>query len=97
MDPLELLGSKARLGILRALSRRDMYVSELMDEVGMDGKTATHHLDRLSKARLVASRMEGRRKYYSLVREVELYVSPSPKREFRIQFPVLTHPTGTDV
>ncbi|MFB6080631.1 MAG: ArsR/SmtB family transcription factor [Haloferacaceae archaeon] len=87
MDPLELLGSKARLSILRELSRRDMYVSELMEEVGMDGKTATHHLDRLEGAGLIASHREGRRKYYALVRNVELYVTPTPEREFRIQFP----------
>ena len=87
MDPLELLGSKARLTILRELSRRDMYVSELMDNVGMDGKTATHHLNYLTEAELIVSRKEGRRKYYSLVRDVELYITPSPKREFRIQFP----------
>ena len=87
MDPLELLGSKARLAVLRELSRRDMYVSELMEEVGMDGKTATHHLDLLEEAGLVATRKEGRRKYYSLIREVQLSVTPSPEREFRIQFP----------
>ncbi|GGL71643.1 ArsR/SmtB family transcription factor [Halocalculus aciditolerans] len=87
MDPLELLGSKARLSILRALSRRDMYVSELMEEVGMDGKTATHHLDLLEDTGLVSTRREGRRKYYSLIRDIELYVSRSPNREFRIQFP----------
>ena len=89
MDPLELLGSKARLSILRALSRRDMYVSELMDTVGMDGKTAIHHLDRLEEAGLLESRREGRRKYYSLVRDVKLSISRSPKREFRIQFPMV--------
>lgn len=87
MDPLDLLGSKARLSILRALSRRDMYVSELMDEVGMDGKTATHHLDVLEEGGVVAVRWEGRRKYYSLCRDVELYVSPSPNRQFRVGFP----------
>lgn len=64
-----------------------MYVSELMETVGMDGKTATHHLDILEEAGLIEPRREGRRKYYSLLRDVELYVSRTPNREFRVQFP----------
>ena len=93
MDPLELLGSKARLAVLRELSRRDMYVSELMENVGMDGKTATHHLERLETAGLITSRKEGRRKYYSLIREVELSITPSPNRQFILQFPPLRENT----
>ncbi|MFB6140913.1 MAG: ArsR/SmtB family transcription factor [Halosimplex sp.] len=86
MEPTEVLGSKARLEIVRALSRRDMYVSELMEEVGMDGKTATHHLDVLTDAEIVSTRMEGRRRYYSLEREITLSVSPPPERRFVLQF-----------
>ncbi|NHN57827.1 MULTISPECIES: winged helix-turn-helix domain-containing protein [Halorussus] len=85
MDTLELLGSKARLDILRELSRRDRYVSELMEAVGMDGKTATHHLDALTEAGVVDSYREGRRRYYTLVAEVELAVSPPPNRRFVAQ------------
>ncbi|AUX07927.1 ArsR family transcriptional regulator [Halalkaliarchaeum desulfuricum] len=87
MDSLELLGSKTRLELLRALSRRDMYVSELMETVGMDGKTATHHLDTLTRAGLLDSYKEGRRRYYTLVRDVRLEISPSPDRRFVVQFP----------
>lgn len=87
MDALEVLGSKARLELLRQLSRRDMYVSELMDEVGMDGKTATHHLDVLTDAGVIDSYRDGRRRYYTLVRGVRLEVSPSPHRRFIAQFP----------
>lgn len=64
MDSLEVLGSKPRLELLRLLSRRDMYVSELMEKVGMDGKTATHHLDVLTEAGLLDSYKDGRRRYY---------------------------------
>lgn len=85
MDTLELLGSKARLQILRALSRRDMYVSELMEAVGMDGKTATHHLDKLAERDVVDSYKDGRRRYYTLVSEITLEVSPSPNRRFIAQ------------
>jgi predicted transcriptional regulator len=87
MDSLAVLGSKPRLEILRELSRRDMYVSELMESVGMDGKTATHHLDVLVEAGLLDSYKSGRRRYYSLVREVRLEVSPSPNRRFVAHFP----------
>ncbi len=87
MDSLDVLGSKARLKILRALSRRDMYVSELMEEVGMDGKTATHHLETLTEAGLLDSYSDGIRRYYTLVRDVRLEVSASPERRFVVQFP----------
>ncbi|MFB6299908.1 MAG: ArsR/SmtB family transcription factor [Halobacteriales archaeon] len=87
MDTLEVLGSKPRLEILRHLSRRDMYVSELMDTIGMDGTTATHHFDVLTDAGLIDSYMEGRRRYYTLVGEVILEISPSPNRRFIAQFP----------
>ncbi len=89
MDPLKILGSKARLEILYQLSSRDMYVSEIMEKVGMDGKTAKHHLKILEDSGLISSREEGRRKYYSLEREVILRISPSPHRRYEVQFPPL--------
>lgn len=87
MDALDVLGSKPRLELLRRLSHRDMYVSELMEAVGMDGKTATHHLDVLSEAGVIDSYEDGRRRYYTLVRDVTLEVSPSPNRRFVARFP----------
>lgn len=87
MDSIEVLGSKSRLELLRLLSRRDMYVSELMEDVGMDGKTATHHLDVLTEAGLLDSYKDGRRRYYTLVREVRLEITPSPNRRFVARFP----------
>ncbi len=89
MDVLGLLGSKARLTILRELSRRDMYVSELMEVVGMDGKSASHHLSRLEEAGVVRSYKEGRRRYYTLARSVHLEIRPSPERRFVAQLPEL--------
>ncbi len=86
MDPLEILGSKSRLQILRALSKRDLYVSEIMEIARMDGKTCKHHLDRLERAGLISSRMEGRRKYYSLKKEVLLHIAPSPNRRYEVHF-----------
>ncbi|MGM0510543.1 MAG: ArsR/SmtB family transcription factor [Thermoplasmatota archaeon] len=87
MDPLHILGSKSRLEILHMLSKKDMYVSELMENVSMDGKTCKHHLDCLEEAGLVSSREEGRRKYYSLDKDVILRISPSPNRMYEVRFP----------
>lgn len=87
MEPLEILGSKSRLKILHDLSKQDMYVSELMDSVKMDGKTCKHHLDCLEKAGIISSYEEGRRKYYTLDREIIVNISPSPNRRYEVQFP----------
>lgn len=85
MDTLEILDSKPRLKLLRQLSRGDMYVSEVMEQVGLDGKTATHHLDVLTNAGLVDSYKDGRRRDYTSCREIRLAVSPSPNRRFIAQ------------
>lgn len=90
MEPMDILGSKARLEILQKLSKGEMYVSEIMDEVGMDGKTAKHHLNRLEEAGLISSREEERRKYYSLEKEIVLEISPSPNRRYKVQFYPIT-------
>lgn len=62
-----------------------MYVSELTKAVGMDGKTAVHHLSTLEDAGLVEHYRRGNRKYYRLVRTVELRVAPPPERTFILQ------------
>ncbi|MEF8832965.1 MAG: winged helix-turn-helix domain-containing protein [Candidatus Thermoplasmatota archaeon] len=87
MKPIEILGSKARLEILHHLTEEEMYVSELMENVGLDGKTAKYHLDKLEEEGIISSKKKGRRKYYSLERQVIVKVSPSPNRRFQIQFP----------
>lgn len=94
MTLMDVLGSKSRLRILQELSRRPMYVSELAETVGMDGKTAAHHLQTLEDAELVESYHEGNRKYYRLVQAVELVISPPPDRAFILQ---ATEPNGTEV
>ncbi len=86
MHPIEILGSRSRLRLLHELSRGDRYVSQLMEAVRLDGKNCKYHLDILEKAGIVASREEGRRKYYSLKKEILLYISPSPDRRYEVQF-----------
>lgn len=82
MSLFDTLGSKARLKILRELTTEPRYVSELADSVGMDGKTATHHLSKLEEANLVESYWVSRRKYYRLVKTVEFRADPPPDRTF---------------
>jgi ArsR family transcriptional regulator len=79
---IEVLSSKNRLQILKLLSRRDRYVSEIMELASMDGKNAKHHLDALEKSGLVDSYQQGRKKYYRLVKEVHLEISPPPEGRF---------------
>ncbi|MFD1589398.1 ArsR/SmtB family transcription factor [Halorientalis brevis] len=85
MSLLDVLGSKSRLKILRALSHEPKYVTELAEEVGMDGKTAVHHLRTLEDAGLVEPYHRGNRKYYQLVRTVTLRAAPPPERTFILQ------------
>jgi predicted transcriptional regulator len=82
MSLFDVLGSKARLKILRELSTEPRYVSELADRVGMDGKTAAHHLATLEEAGIVESYQSSNRKYYRLRKAVELRAAPSPQRTF---------------
>ncbi|MFB6165697.1 MAG: ArsR/SmtB family transcription factor [Haloarculaceae archaeon] len=85
MSLLDVLGSKARLQILRALSNEPMYVSELAESVGMDGTTARHHLQTLEDAALVEPYRRGNRKYYRLRASVTLQAAPPPERTFILQ------------
>ncbi len=62
-----------------------MYVSELTEKVGLDGRAARHELDALEDAGVAESYMDGRRRYYRLAAEVRLEVSPSPNRRFVLQ------------
>ena len=81
---IEALGSKKRLMILRSLSRGEKCVSELMNELRMDGKTAKHHLNVLEKHGIIDSELRGKRKYYRLKKEILIHVSPPPARKFVI-------------
>ncbi|WP_135853457.1 ArsR/SmtB family transcription factor [Halorussus salinus] len=85
MSLIDLIGSKARIEIIRELSREPQYVSQLAETVGMDGKTAVHHLSKLEEAGLVAYYERGNRKYYYLAKTVELRAAPPPERTFVLQ------------
>ncbi|WP_049989344.1 ArsR/SmtB family transcription factor [Natrinema salifodinae] len=85
MTLIDALGSGTRLAILRELSREPMYVSELAETIGMDGKSAVHHLSTLEEAGLVDHYRRGNRKYYELNRRIELRIAPPPERTFILQ------------
>ena len=81
---LEILGSKKRLEILKNLSRGDMYVSEIMKKLHMDGKRTKHHLERLKSEGLIESYKNGRRKYFTLKKEIHLEITPPPEGKFLV-------------
>lgn len=85
MSLIDALGNPQRLRIIQHLSDGSMYVTELADAVGMNGKSAVHHLSVLENAGIVDHFWDGNRKYYRLVRTVELDVSPPPERRFILQ------------
>ena len=85
MSLIDVLGSAPRLKILRELTREPKYVSELAEDVGMDGKTAVHHLSTLEDAGLIEPYRRGNRKYYRLVKTVEFEAAPPPGRTFLLQ------------
>lgn len=86
MDEIEILGSKTRIRILHELSKKENYVSELIEKLKLDGRNCKYHLDVLEDAGVITSQMKGRRKYYSLKKEILLHITPSPDRRYEIQF-----------
>jgi predicted transcriptional regulator len=79
MSLFDVLGSKPRLEIIRELASEPRYVTELTERVGMDGKSAVHHLSALEDAGLVESYSTSQRKYYRLVKAVELRATPEDR------------------
>lgn len=86
MDEIEIIGSKTRIRILHELSKKENYVSELIKKLNLDGRNCKHHLDILENAGVITSKMKGRRKYYSLQKEILIHITPSPDRRYEIQF-----------
>lgn len=93
MTLIDVLGNDQRLRIIRELSDGPMYVTELADSVGMNGKSAVHHLSVLENAGVVDHYWNGNRKYHQLVRDIELRVSPPPERRFVLQTDATTAST----
>ncbi|MFD1514157.1 ArsR/SmtB family transcription factor [Halomarina rubra] len=96
MSLFDVLGSKPRLRIIQELTTEPRYVSELAERVGMDGKSAVHHLNVLEEAGIVDSYRTSRRKYYRLRRTVEFSASPPPSRSFCLYTGDTIEPTETE-
>jgi DNA-binding transcriptional ArsR family regulator len=63
------LGDETRLRILKLLTERDMYMTEIANELGLSKPTIKHHLVLLRSAGLVTVTEQGAALYYSLRRD----------------------------
>ena len=76
---LDLLGNENRRRILRLLSQKPCYVTEISDYLAVSPKAVIDHLRKLEDAGLVESRTdENRRKYFNIARNLRLEVSVTP-------------------
>jgi ArsR family transcriptional regulator len=75
---LDLLGNENRRRILRLLSRKPCYVTEIGEYLDVSPKAIIDHLKKLEEAGLVESRTDGsRRKYFHIAQDVRLEVTVS--------------------
>lgn len=63
------LGDGSRLRIVKLLSKRDLYLTEIANELGLSKPTVKHHLAQLRAAGLATVTEEGALMYWSLRRE----------------------------
>ncbi len=76
---LDILGNENRRSILRLLSQKPCYVTEISEYIGVSPKAVIDHLEMLEDAGLVESRVDDRRrKYFSITRSLRLEVNVSP-------------------
>jgi ArsR family transcriptional regulator len=76
---LDLLGNENRRRILRLLSRKSCYVTEISEYLGVSPKAVIDHLRKLEEAGLIESNTdEKRRKYFRISRSLRLEVNVSP-------------------
>jgi ArsR family transcriptional regulator len=76
---LDLLGNENRRRILRLLSHKPCYVTEISEYLGVSPKAVIDHLRKLEDAGLIESHTDDqRRKYFHIARSVRLEVSVSP-------------------
>ena len=76
---LDILGNENRRNILRLLSQKPCYVTEISEYIGVSPKAVIDHLEMLEDAGLVESRVDDRRrKYFHISRSLRLEVDMSP-------------------
>ncbi len=78
---LDILGNENRRSILRLLSQKPCYVTEISEYIGVSPKAVIDHLEMLEEAGLVESHVDDRRrKYFHISRSFRLEVDVSPYR-----------------
>ncbi|MEF8780938.1 MAG: ArsR family transcriptional regulator [Haloferacaceae archaeon] len=76
---LDLLGNENRRRILRLLSHKPCYVTEISEYLGVSPKAVIDHLRKLEEAGLIESVTDDRRrKYFHIARSFRLEVNVSP-------------------
>ncbi len=76
---LDILGNENRRRILRLLSRKPCYVTEISEQLDVSPKAVIDHLRTLEEAGLIESHTDnGRRKYFHIAEELRLEVTVSP-------------------
>jgi len=76
---LDLLGNENRRRILRLLSQKPCYVTEISEYLRVSPKAVIDHLRKLEEAGLIESRTDDqRRKYFHISRSLRLEVNVSP-------------------
>lgn len=76
---LDILGNENRRSILRLLSQKPCYVTEISEYIGVSPKAVIDHLEMLEESGLVESRVDDRRrKYFNISRSLRLEVDVSP-------------------
>jgi len=76
---LDILGNENRRSILRLLSYKPCYVTEISEHISVSPKAVIDHLEMLEQAGLVENRIDDRRrKYFSISRSLRLEVHVSP-------------------
>ena len=62
----QALSDKNRIKILELLKKKDMSVSEILENFSITNASLSHHLDILKRVNLVVSERKGQFIYYSL-------------------------------
>ncbi len=76
---LDLLGNENRRNIIRLLTTRPYYVSEIAERLGIGPKAVLGHLEQLERTGLIrANTNKKRRKYYYITENLKLEVFVSP-------------------
>ncbi|MFP3910403.1 MAG: metalloregulator ArsR/SmtB family transcription factor [Archaeoglobaceae archaeon] len=77
---LKVLGNESRRKILRLLSKKPCYTSEISYCLKMAPKVVQDHLEKLENIGIVRRYEEGRRRYYTINRNLRIEVSITPHR-----------------